>query len=73
MGKEYSHFYLCFSNHSKPLLNSFQVVLKQEGIKSSINKHCVMIYNAPDVLKFFNLFKPNNLKHLERYRRYLYK
>ena len=69
-GKEYLHFNLCFSNHSKPLLKSFLCALNQAGIKSSINKHCVMIYNAQGVSKFFMLFNPSNKKHLKRYKKY---
>ncbi len=70
---EYVHFNLCFSNFSKPLLQNFFDGLKQAGIKPSINKHCVMIYNASGVLKFFNLFHPNNQKHWERYQNFLSK
>lgn len=70
---EYVHFNLCFSNFSKPLLQCFYNGLTQAGIKSSVNKHCVMIYNSSGVLKFFNLFHPSNKKHFQRYQEFLLK
>lgn len=69
--KDYTHFNICFSNHSKPLLVGFQEGLKQNNIKSSINKHCVMVYNAPDIKRFFDLFEPKNPKHWHRYKDWL--
>ncbi len=69
--KKYSHLNLCFSNFSIPLRESFQNGLTLEGIKSSINKHCVMIYNSAEIKKFFTIYKPSNQKHWERYERYI--
>lgn len=69
--REYLHFNLCFSNHSKPLLRSFQNCLQHMNIKSSVNKHCVVIYNTNGILRFFEIFKPNNTKHLKRYQEFL--
>lgn len=67
----YHHFNLCFSNASEPLLTSFHTALLASSIKASINKHCVMIYNAASIKKFFKIYKPHNLKHERRYLAYL--
>jgi hypothetical protein len=65
--KKYTHFNICFSNNSTPLLNIFHEGLKNNKIKSNVNKHCVMVYNIPGINKFFKIYQPNNPKHLQRY------
>lgn len=69
--QEYSHFNLCFSNASKPLLQSFWKGVLMNHIQAYINKHCVMIYNAKDIKKFFEAYQPNNPKHKLRYLNFL--
>lgn len=46
-------------------------VLKTLGFKAGISGKNLYIYDKKDVIKFFNLIKPANEKHLKKYRNYL--
>lgn len=72
-GKEYINVGINFHNHSLPLVNGFDFVLKENGFKPSISKDKtnLFIYDLNEVKRFFALFKPNNVKHKLKMEQYL--
>jgi len=70
-GHKYRHFGLTFTSSSKPLLDSFHYYLGLEGIKRSVRKEHLFVYDLSCVMRFFEIVRPNNLKHIERLERHL--
>lgn len=67
----YRHFGLTFTSASAPLLNDFGSYLKTLNIKHGLKKEHLFIYSVAEVKKFFDIVKPNNIKHFDRFRKHL--
>lgn len=71
--RNYVNFGLTFTSASLPMLDSFSKELSKLKIKHSRSGICLFMYSQKSIKRFFEIFKPNNLKHFERYQRYLSK
>lgn len=68
--KYYEYLKLCFTNCSRPLLQSVYLVLTNSGIKASLVGNHVSIHSANDVKKYFSVIGSSNPKFLEKYKRF---
>jgi len=70
-GIKYRHIGLCFSNHSKPLLDSVYNMFLQLGIKAKNDGRChIFIYDRKELNKYMILVGSHNKKHIRRFKSY---
>ncbi len=67
-GKIYKYMKLCFSNHSRPLLNFVFDTLKKLNFKVYLNDNHVSIYAMEEVRKYFDIIGSSNRKHIDRFK-----
>lgn len=70
-GHRYVHFGLTFTSASKPLLNSYKRELDRNGFGIHGSGDSTFIYGVKETKRFFDIFKPRNRKHKERFLNYL--
>jgi len=64
---------ISFCNHSLPILHALHEMLcKLQYKPSKVGSWSVYITRRSDVERFFKEAKPSNVKHVERYRRFVY-
>ena len=63
----------CFTNHSKKLINSVEIILKEIGIRPHITDEGrrIYLYNAKDIFSYLNIFGSSNPRIYEKYREWL--
>jgi len=66
-GHAYKNFAMCFTNYSKPLLNSTAKALKVLGFTAKENKNRVYLHKVKEIDKYFELVGTSNPKHLKKY------
>jgi len=67
-GKNYFYKKLSFTSYSRPMLKSFNDILKSVGMRTRLfHDRDVRIDSIEDVKKYFALIGSHNLKHLKRY------
>lgn len=70
-GIRYRHMGLCFTSHSKALLNSAYKILLSFNINcKSDGKRHVMIYDRNEVNKYMEIIGSHNSKHIKRFKSY---
>lgn len=70
-GIRYKHMGLCFTSHSRPLLNSVYKMFLSFGINcKNDGKRHVSIYNRKGINKYFQIIGSHNSKHIERFKSY---
>jgi len=70
-GIRYRHMGLCFTSHSKPLLNSVCKMISNFSIKcKSDGRRHLMIYDRNEVRKYMQIIGSHNGKHIRRFRSY---
>lgn len=70
-GIRYRHMGLCFTSHSKPLLNSVHKMLLNFGINcKNDGKRHVSIYDRKHINKYMQIIGSHNSKHIERFKSY---
>ena len=70
-GIYYRNVGLCFTSHSKPLLNSFHKILLDLEINAkSDNVRHVYVYGRKEIAKYMNIVGSSNIKHIKRFRSY---
>ena len=62
-GKNYKYLKLCFTNRSKPLLNSVLRILKGLNFKASLHGNQVFVYSRLGIKKYFEEIGSHNPKH----------
>jgi len=66
-GIKYRNLGLCFTSWSKPLLLSVDRVLSKFNVRHYLNSQKrIYVYDLKEVKKFFEIFKPNNPKHIQK-------
>ncbi|MBM3245949.1 MAG: hypothetical protein FJZ13_01290 [Candidatus Omnitrophica bacterium] len=68
--KKYCSFAVCFTNHSKPLLQSVYEILRNEGLDPVLNTKQVYLYKKVNIKKYFQEVHTHNKKHLYKYKSY---
>ena len=70
-GIRYRHMGLCFTSHSKTLLNSVHKMFLRFNLSCKIagGRH-IFIYDRKEVGKYMQLIGSHNSKHIERFRSY---
>lgn len=69
--KEYLHFAMCFTNHSKALLNSVYCLLRELGFKPVKTEKRIYLYKNTDIMRYFDIINSNNPKHYIKYKQYI--
>jgi hypothetical protein len=69
--KEYLNFSMCFTNHCKPLLNSFYGALTALGFRPTSSPTHVYLHKRVDIDKYFAIINTHNPKHRGKYEDYL--
>jgi hypothetical protein len=64
-------FGISFANGSENLRADFKRYLTAHGIRFGESKLNIMVYNRPGIRRFFQLIKPKNPKHLNRFRQHI--
>jgi hypothetical protein len=70
-GKDYNYLKLCFTNRSKPLLNSVFRILKKFGFEAYLHGDQVFIYSKLGIKKYFEKIGTHNPKHLNKISKFL--
>lgn len=70
-GKNYNYIKLCFTNRSKPLLNSVLRILKGFNFDVYLHGDQVFIYSRPGIKKYFEEIGSHNPKHSNKIRKFL--
>lgn len=70
-GKSYRYLKLCFTNRSKPLLNSVLQRFRQLNLKSYLHGNQVFINSGSGIKKYFEEIGTHNPKHLNKIRKFL--
>ncbi len=65
-GNRYRNIGLCFTSFSFPLLNSVSNILQENGIKFSMKKNRIFIYNLEYINRYFKVFNTHNLKNIQK-------
>lgn len=68
--KEYNYLKLCFTNCSKPLLNSVLMILRRLKFKAYLHGNNVLIYSVSDVKRYFGEIGTNNPKHQNKFKQF---
>ncbi len=71
-GKEYTYLKLCFTNCSRPILDSVIKILKRLHFKAYLDGNHVSIYSRSEVKRYFEEIGTHNPKHLNKIRNFLY-
>jgi len=69
-GKQYSYFTMCFTNYSRPLLNSAYNILRSLNILCVRSGNHIYIYKREEINKYFKIIGTSNPKHLKKYQKY---
>jgi len=68
--KKYNYLKLCFSNCSKPLLNSVLMILRRLKLKAYLHGNNVSLYSVADVKRYFEEIGTNNPKHQNKFKQF---
>lgn len=69
-GKKYSYLKLCFTNRSKPLLNSVLTILKKINLDAHVHGDQVFVYSISGIKKYFEEIGSHNPKHSNKIRKF---
>ncbi len=69
--KRYLSFAMCFTNHSKALLNSTYDLLVSLGFNPVKSNRRVYLHKNIDIAKYFDIINSHNAKHLGKYKKFL--
>lgn len=70
-GIRYRHMGICFTSHSKLILNSAYKTMRNFSINCKTDgKRHVMIYNRDEVEKYMDVIGSHNYKHIKRFKSY---
>ena len=69
-GKEYINFSMCFTNHSRALLESSYSMLKSLGFSPVKTARRVYLNKKNEIDKYFDIIGSSNPKHLEKYKKF---
>ena len=70
-GIKYRHIGLCFTNHSRPLLDSVHNIFLQLGIKAKNDgRRHIFVYDRKELNKYMILVGSHNKKHIRRFKSY---
>ena len=70
-GKNYKYLKICFTNHSKPLLNFVFKILRKLDYKSYLIGHHVSIHSSSDVKRYVTEIGFNNPKHRIKFNKFM--
>ncbi len=70
-GKNYEYLKLCFTNCSRPLLNSVWRILKKFNFEAYLHGDQVFIYSRQGIKRYFEEIGSHNPKHLNKIRKFL--
>ena len=68
--KYYVYFTMCFTNYSRPLLNSAYNILRSLRISCVRSGNHIYIYKREEIDRYFKIIGTSNPKHLEKYKKY---
>lgn len=68
--KYYINFSMCFTNHSKALLNSTSRLLVSLGFNPVESDRRVYLHKKMDIVKYFEIINSHNPKHLGKYKKF---
>jgi len=69
-GQKYRYLKLCFTNRSKPLLNSAFAIFKNLRLKAYLDGDHVSIYSRPEIKRYFQEIGSHNPKHLHKFKKH---
>lgn len=70
-GKNYTYLKLCFTNRSKPLLNSVLRILRHFNFDAYLHGDQVFIYSILGIKKYFEEIGSHNSKHVNKVKKFL--
>lgn len=71
-GIRYTHFGLTFSNHSRPIIQGVNKILRESSFTPSIVKNRkIYIYTLSEIKRYFQIIGSSNPKHTQRFNHYL--
>jgi len=68
--KQYCNFAMCFTNHSKFILDSFYNGLMSLGFNPTKTRERVYLHKKIDIVKYFGIIRSHNPKHQNKYKRF---
>jgi len=69
-GRQYKYLKLCFTNCSRPLLNSVFRIFKKLHFKAYLQGNHVSIYSIPEIRRYFEEIGTHNPKHFNKFKNF---
>jgi len=69
--KIYCNFAMCFTNYSKPLLNTVYKILKYLNFNPIVDLEHVYLHKRKEIDRYFREIGTHNPKHLQKYKNYI--